>query len=136
MSDSDNSEKAEELLQQSKSQKRHTTDPSSSDENSAPRLQDAVRDAYVRLDEGELHENLTVRDGDLAALVAALEETDQLSTIGERANQWLDRDGDAESRAAVLKTLLRVGLQEVASEEVEAAKEGKREYLASQADEF
>lgn len=136
MSDSDNSEKAEELLKQSKSRKRHTTDPSSSDENSAPRLQDAVRDAYARLDEGELHENLTVRDGDLAALVAALEETDQLSTIGDQANEWLGRDGDAESRAAVLKALLRVGLQGVASDEVEAAKEGKREFLASQADEF
>jgi len=133
---SDDSEKAEELLQQSKSQKRHTTDPSSSDGNSDPPLQDAVRDAYARLDEGDLHENLTVRDGDLAALVAALEETDQLSTIGDRANQWLDRDGTAESRAAVLKALLRVGLQDVASDEVEAAKEGKREFLASQADEF
>ena len=95
-----------------------------------------MRDAYARLDEGELHENLTVRDGDLAALVAALEETDQLSTIGDQANEWLGRDGDAESRAAVLKALLRVGLQGVASDEVEAAKEGKREFLASQADEF
>ena len=133
---SDNSEKAEELLQQSAQQKRHTTDPDDTGASSAPPLQTAVTDAYTRLDEGEIHENLTVRDGDLAALVAALEETGELSSVGERANQWLGRDGDAESRAAVLKSLLRVGLQEVASDEVEAAKEGKRKFLASQADEF
>lgn len=134
---SDDSNKAEELLQQSKNQKRHTTDPAGSSEGNGPSsLQDAVKDAYTRLDDGEMHENLTVRDGDLAALMAALEETGELSSVGEAANQWLDRDEDASSRAAVLKLLLRVGLNEVAADEIEAAKNGKREFLASQADDF
>lgn len=133
----DSTDEAEELLQQSKSQKRHTTDPQQSSEtDDSQSLEEAVAEAYARLDAGEVHENLTVRDGDLAALVAALEATDQLDAVGERANQWLGRDEDASSRAAVLKLLLRIGLNEVASDEVEAAKAGKREFLASQADEF
>ena len=134
----DDTEKAEELLKQSAEQKRHNSNPTVSETGGEPEqsLDEAVADAYRRMDDGEIHENLTVRDGDLAALIAGLEETGELETIGTRANNHLDRDGDADSRAAVLKALLRVGLQEVASEEVEAAKEGKRSHLMSHADEF
>jgi len=135
---SENSDKAEELLQQSKEQKRHTTDPETdtSTGSDSPPLQEAVSESYARLEAGEMHENLTVRDADLAALMAALDETGELPAVGQRANDWLSREASAESRADVLNALLRVGLHEVASDEVEGAKEGKRQFLASQADEF
>lgn len=130
-------EKAEELLQQSSEQKRHQTEPSTaSHEEEAVSLADAVRDAYDRLDDGDAHENLTIRDKDLAALFAGLDECDSLDAVGTDAAAVLDRDDTPESKAGVLGVLVRVGLQEVAPEHIEDAKAGKRAWLSSQADEF
>lgn len=133
MSDSN---KAEELLQQSTDQRRHTTEPTQQSDDSDVELSDAVARAYDDLDEGELHQNLTLRDGDLTALVEGLQRTGDLGAVAGRANEVLDRDGPVESRADLLKALVRVGLAEVASEEVAAAKDGKRRHLTSQADDF
>ena len=134
----DAEEEAEELLQQSKEQKRYETEPSkTADDSDDVSLEDAVTEAYERIDEGEVYENLTVRDEDLAALFAALEETGQLEEVGESAADTLGRDPDTlDTRAAVLKLLVRVALDDVAPETIQSAKEGRREYLASQADEF
>ena len=100
-------------------------------------LEEAVREAYEQLDEGEIPENLTIRDEDLAALFAGLDETDGLEDVGKAAANALERDADRlDTRVAVLKLLVRVGLDEVAPDTVESAKEGRRQYLESQADEF
>ena len=134
----DAEEEAEELLQQAKEQKRHETEPSTTaDDSDDVSLEDAVTEAYERIDEGEVYENLTIRDEDLAALFAALEETGQLEDVGEAAADTLGRDADTlDTRAAVLKLLVRAALDDVAPETIESAKEGRREFLASQADEF
>lgn len=137
MADTENSERAEELLQQSAEQRRHTSEPDQPPEEEASRsLPEAIADAYGALDAGDRHENLTVRDADLAALVAGLEETDQVADVADQANEHLDRDAPAESRAHMLKAIFRVGLQEIAPETIDAAKEGKRKHLTQQADEF
>ena len=138
MTDETDSDKAEDLLQQAKTQKRHTTDPSagSTEDGEGQSLETAVVHAYERLDSGDLHENLTLRDADLAALMAGLEETGRLEEIGKRAASRLDRDESADSRASVLKLLVRIGLSEVAAEEVAAAKDGKKEFVVSQVDDF
>jgi hypothetical protein len=138
MTNESDSDKAEDLLQQAKAQKRHTTDPStgSSEDSAEQSLETAVIHAYERLDSGDLHENLTLRDADLAALMAGLEETGHLEEVGERAASRLNRDESADSRASVLKLLVRIGLSEVAVEEVAAAKDGKKEFLVSQVDDF
>jgi hypothetical protein len=131
----DDQSKAEALLQQSKEQKRHTTDvdadPDGDDDGD---LAAAVADAYQRLEDDELHPNLSVRDGDLSALIDALEATGELEDVAARANGRLDRDAPTETKAALLKALLRLGLREVADEELEAWADGKREYLSSSAD--
>jgi len=134
----------EDLLQQSKEQRRHTTDAASDatsesnneeDEANPTSLANAVADTYGDFDDGSAHPNLTIRDQDLAALVEGLEVTDELSTITRRANRQLDRDGvPSRGKAGLLKALVRLGLDEVAPDEVEAAKEGKRIHLTSQAD--
>ena len=135
----------EDLLQQSKEQRRHTTDAasdttneSSVEENEAnsTSLADAVADAYDDFGDGSTHPNLTIRDQDLAALVEGLEATGELSAITRRANRRLDRDGATGTKASLLKALVRLGLDEVAPDEVEAAKEGKRIHLTSQVDDF
>lgn len=131
-------DEAEKLLQQAKEQKRHETEPTNATDTSDNlSLESAVQQAYEQLDDGDIPENLTIRDEHLAALFAGLDETDGLEDVGRAAADALDRDADGlDTRVAVLKLLVRVGLDEVASESVEAAKEARREYLASQADEF
>lgn len=134
MSDQD---KAEELLQSSKDQKRHRTEAQhSATEESSADLEEAIRDAYHALDDGNLHQNLTIRDENLSALFEGLATAEELEEVGSRALTALGEDGDAETKAGVLKALIRVGLSEVANEEVESAKAAHREYLASQADDF
>ncbi|MFQ3293058.1 MAG: hypothetical protein ACI8VE_000112, partial [Natrialbaceae archaeon] len=102
MSENDTSEsqdKAEELLSQSKSQSRLSSEASDQsateqDESEELSLADAVANAYEDLDQGELHQNLTVRDEDLAALVTGLEKTGQLNNVAQRAYNRLDLEGE------------------------------------------
>lgn len=126
-----NQKEAEELLQQSSEQKRHNTPAGAGGEpdQETASLDEAVAEAYHALDDGDLHENLTVRDENLAALVAGLDDTERLEAVGVRANDHLGRDDDVETRAGLLKALLRVGLSEVAEEELTEAKDGRRMYL-------
>jgi hypothetical protein len=127
----------EELLQQSQEQKRHTTEPNSTPtetaEDSGQSLEAAIADAYAAMDAGDLHENLTVRDANMAALIAGLQATGQLEEIGDRANERLDRDFDVDTVAGFLKAILRVGLEDIAPETLEAVEEGYQQY---QQDEF
>jgi len=74
--DNPDTDAAEELLQKSKSNKRHQTDPSTNSKETRD-LADAVADAYA----ADISENLTIRDGNLAALFAGLEETGELETV-------------------------------------------------------
>jgi hypothetical protein len=48
-------DKAEELLKQSKTQKRHETDPAVDNGRDQESLEDAVVDAYARIESGGLH---------------------------------------------------------------------------------
>ncbi|ELZ96649.1 hypothetical protein [Haloferax sulfurifontis] len=130
---SDDQSKAEELLQSKKSEKRHTSQPArKTAAGDGPDLASAVEAAYHDIDEGDIIETLSIRDGNLAALFAALETTGELEDVGRRALGRLDRDGDADSKAQVLKALIRIGLSDVASDELAAATEGKRRFKRSQ----
>lgn len=137
----ENQDKAEELLSQSKSQSRLNSEVSDQptteqDESEGLSLAEAVANAYEDLDEGEIHQNLTVRDEDLAALVTALENTGQLNNVAQRAYDRLDIEGEPNSRADFIKAAVRLALSEIGEEEVEAAKQGKRKHLTQQADTF
>jgi len=109
---------------------RDTTDPTPSNADATPDLQAAVRDAYAAIDDGDAHENLTIRDANLAALVRGLDDADELARVADAANDRLDRDADAnaDTRAGVLKAVLRVGFDAVAADAVETAKDAKREH--------
>lgn len=132
----DNTTDAEALLEESKNQRRHETEPSMGAEQKAS-LVDAVADAYADLDAGNLPENLTIRDGNLAALFAGLDETDKLGEIIDDAAEALDRDeADAESKAAALRLLVRVGLDEVAPDALDAGAEGYQQFREDQEFEF
>lgn len=134
----DETQEAEELLQQAKQQKRHKTEPTRDDGDDTPSLEAAIAKAYEKIDANEIPETLTLRDEHLAALFAGLDETDQLQTIGAEAAKALDRDVDSDlgTRATVLKLLVRIGIQEAQPEVIDAAKAGRKQHLEKQADEF
>lgn len=132
----DDQAKAEELLQQSKDQKRHETEPTTAEKDDTPTLEEAIADAYVSLESGDLHSNLTLRDENLAALFAGLDELGDLERIGSNAAAELDRDADATTKADVLRLLIRIGLSEVEDDVIDAAKNGRKQFLESKTDEF
>lgn len=133
----DNKTEAEKLLQQSKEQKRHETEPTQQSDDEGPTLEAAIADAYQAIDDGDLSSNLTLRDENLAALFHGLESADQLVDVGEAAADSLGRDADGtDTRAAVLRLLVRIGLQNVDESLIESGKQGHRQFIDSQTDEF
>ncbi|APX98628.1 hypothetical protein [Natronorubrum daqingense] len=107
------------------------------DTQDTPELEAAVADAYQQIDDGELSSNLTLRDENLAALFTGLENSQQLEAVENDAASILGRDGRSDTnRAAVLRKLVRIGLSEVDQSLIESGKEGRRQFLESQTDEF
>lgn len=135
---SDDAAKAEALLEEAKSQSRKDTEPTTETIDDSPGLHEAIVEAYAAIEEGDAHNNLTIRDGDLAALINGLEETGGLEEIVTDAQSELGRDvGDTEpSKALALGLLVRIGLSEVAPDVIETAVEAKKERLESQASVF
>lgn len=106
------------------------------DEDSAS-LEDHVRDAYHQLDAGDLPKNLTIRDENLAALFYGLKQSGELKTVGEMAADTIGRDPEGlDTKAGVLRNLVRVALQDVDPDVIESAKEGKRRFEADLRDDF
>lgn len=106
-----------------------------SDDDVPPELEDAVADAYQAIDDNDLSSNLTLRDENLAALFHGLEASEQLADVGKKAAEELETDrDDTETRAAVLRLLVRIGLKEVDDSLLASGKEGRRQFLES--DEF
>jgi hypothetical protein len=137
----DDNTSAEDLLQEAKNNRRHTTDaPQQSTETDEQPvdLPGAIAEAYAEIDAGDTPSNLTLRDTNLAALFTGLERSDRLEPIITEAHETLDRDGEVDSltRATALRLLVRVGLDEVDDGIIEAGKEGKQQFLTEQASEF
>ncbi len=91
-----------------------------------------MADAYEAIDAGDVSSNLTLRDDNLAALFRGLEQSGRLADVGEQATDELDRDDeDTDSRAAVLRLLVRIGLQETDASVIDAGKAGRKQFLES-----
>lgn len=117
---------------------RHATDPvtdsTSEDEQS---LEEHVRDAFHKLDDGDLPKNLTIRDENLAALFYGLAQSGELETIGEAAANRLRKESDgADTKAGTLRYLVRVALKEVDESVIESAKEGRERYQSDLSEDF
>lgn len=131
-----------ELIEQHKeetSDGRSKTEPSktTSEDDDTPSLEEAIRKAYHGLDEGNVRENLTIRDGNLAALFVGLDNADQLADVGYDAAVKLDREPEnTATRAGVLRLLVRIGLNEIDESLIEAGKEGLARYEEDQRADF
>ncbi|AAV44389.1 hypothetical protein BDK61_4744 [Haloarcula quadrata] len=138
MSDTTDDRDPEELLEQSKEQKRHQSEPQQQDtEPDAPSLEEYIADVYEELDAGEVPTNLTMRDRNLAALIRGLDEAGQLDAVGADVREYLDRDAtDSESRGSVLGLLVRAGLAEVRPDLIEAGEDGYETFTERQETQF
>lgn len=76
------------------------------------------------LEAGERQKTISVWDGQLAALLRALEENpDQLTTVGHALQRQLDLEESDVDRSTVLRLALRRGFQEAAPETVAALRD-------------
>jgi len=127
----------DEILEQSKQQKRHTSEPTDADADETPSLEEEIVAVYEALDSDEVPSNLTMRDENLAALIRGLDAADQLDAVGADARDHLGRDAvDGETRGSVLRLLVRVGLTEARPDLLETGKNAHKQYLEQQSDEF
>ena len=132
----------EELLQQSKEQSRHTSEPSetsSSDEQTVDRVT-AIKEALIAIDDGDAPENINLRDARLKGLLVGLSDTGELSQIATELETVVEGDTavstDNASQSDVARLLLRVGLQEALPDLLEDAKEARKQKVLEDADEY
>ena len=132
----------EELLQQSKEQSRHTSEPSktaSSDEPIVDRVT-AIKEALIAIDDGDAPENINLRDARLKGLLVGLSDTGEFSQIATELETVVDGDTavstDNASQSDVARLLLRIGLQEALPEVLEDAKEARKQKVLEDADEY
>jgi len=138
MSDTTDDRDPEELLEQSKEQKRHRSEAQQQNgEPNDPSLEEYIADVYEELDAGEVPTNLTMRDRNLAALIRGLDEAGQLDAVGADVREYLGRDAtDSESRGSVLGLLVRAGLAEVRPDLIEAGEDGYETFTERQETQF
>lgn len=137
----ENERDAEELLNQSKSNDKKTSEPAPpADSDDELTLQDAVAELYQEFEDGDLSENLTIRDRKLAALIRGYERTGRLPEVASNAIEAAGKnpaDENLDARATALRYLLEYAIRDLQpAEDLEAASEGQKQYLMNQAEEF
>ncbi|QCW05271.1 hypothetical protein [Natrinema pallidum] len=134
----DDTDKAEELLQESGSQKLHEAEASAStageDDDSPDSLEDAIADAFVAIDDGDATEHLTTRDRRLSALFAGLDDAGQLAALAQQAADELGRDESPETQADAIRLLLRYAIADLDEELLTTWADGKRAYERAKAE--
>ncbi|RLM83686.1 hypothetical protein D3D02_16930 [Halobellus sp. Atlit-38R] len=127
----DDTPDAEELLQQSKTQSRHTSEPTRTTDDDAPDRVDAIKAALTAIENGDAPENINLRDARLKALLVGLDDASELDDAATRVADALegetDIDTDDVSQSDVARLLLRVGLQEALPEVLDDATEARKE---------
>lgn len=130
----------EELLQQSSKQRRTATEPATTADSDpdTPALSDAVAEAFDELEAGDRNSTFGFRDERLVALLAGLERSGQLTDVVTDAQEALGRDVDADvaNRSTAGSLLIRLGIQALDEDILDAAREGYEQHLTSKADEF
>lgn len=106
--------------------------PTGGEEN----LEDSVSAALTRLEEGELNNTVAFRDENLAALLAALEETGLLEPIIEDTADRMGRGSADISKSDAIALLIRAGLEEYHPDIMIAARSGYRQHLVEKVGEF
>ncbi|WP_338756529.1 hypothetical protein V9T20_12960 (plasmid) [Halobacterium salinarum] len=134
---SDDAPDAEELLQKSKEQTRHTAEPSRTENDDVDRVA-AIKEALLAIEDGDAPENINARDARLKALLVGLNDCGELEATAETLAAALDTDVETQevSQSDVARLLLRVGLQEALPDILSDAKQARKQMAVEQADGF
>lgn len=98
-------------------------------------LEAAIVRAFKRLDAGDAPKSLSLRDGQLAALIHGLEtDPEDFTAVGVALQEALGREADpaAIDRSEVLQLAIRVGLREAAPEAIETARDAQVRHVTEQ----
>lgn len=139
---SDQDPDPEELLQQSKEQSRHTSEPATASPSPADAVDrvEAIKNALHAIEDGDAPENINLRDARLKAVLVGLDDAGDLDDVAaaliESLNSETDIDSADSSQSDVARLLLRVGLEEALPEVLSDATEARKQYAIEKADTF
>lgn len=101
------------------------------DDTDRAAFQESIAEHLASIDDGERQKALSAWDGPLAAFVAALEDhPERYEKVAAALGDELGVGVDAPKKSELLALTLRVGFQEVASEDLEALRDALREDAA------
>lgn len=135
----DDTDQAEELLQEAKAQSRHTSEPSTAPtETRAVDTVETIKEALLAIEDGDIPENINIRDARLKALLVGLQEADELETAASSLADTLEASPDigGDTQSDVARLLIRVGLQEGLPDLLEDATEARKQAALEQASDF
>lgn len=137
MTEDNDSDRVEELLQEERDIRRVETEPRA--EQPAPQVpsrQEAIRSGYDALENGELQNVLSTRDDHLAAILYGLDARGELSSVVAAAAELrgVDLDEGDVHRSTALAHLAKAGLTAIDESLLETALEAHREFRAGQVD--
>jgi hypothetical protein len=135
MSDTPEDADPEELLQQSKDQSRHTSEPTQQSTDAGVDRVDAIKEALVAIEEGDAPENINIRDANMKALLVGLRDAGELDSVAETLAAELDDQVETAevSQSDVARLLMRIGLREALPGVYEDAEEAAKQKAVEQA---
>jgi hypothetical protein len=99
-------------------------------------LQESVTEYLVEIEDGDRQKTVSVWDGEIAALLSALEDhPEEMTRVGNALRETLDSDSDTDTdtnddvgRSEIIRLALRVGLREATPEDIEIVRKAVRDY--------
>lgn len=140
----------EAILEETKENKRHTTQPEGDEEEDQDESQEeaqneiqgpdrttAIKDALLAIERGDRRTNVTIRDAQIRAFLDGIESSGDLETAANQLADQLDDDPEEEpTQSDIGRLAIRVGLHECLPEMIEDARDAHKEALLEQADDF
>ncbi len=97
-------------------------------------FQESVTEYLVEIEDGDRQKTVSVWDGEIAALLSALEDhPEEMTRVGNALRETLDSDTDTDTnddvgRSEIIRLALRVGLREATPEDIETVRKAVRDY--------
>jgi hypothetical protein len=99
-------------------------------------FQESVTEYLVEIEDGDRQKTVSVWDGEIAALLSALEDhPEEMTRVGNALRETLDSDSDTDTdtnddvgRSEIIRLALRVGLREATPEDIETVRKAVRDY--------
>lgn len=130
MNDANDEKSADDLFGEASGDSRFESEVSRDGGDDRPALDNAVADALEAIDDGDASNHLTVRDDELAALLAALQESDELDSVLASLINDLDWPESVEGTPSdVIRLAMRLGLKTAVPEIVERARDGRDAFV-------